>query len=168
MISVSYILSLVVRSSILGGIVYAATSTIPSKPLAFRNKLIISVIVVAVYSVLDYVVNMLYGLKNITCDAVCGSGAPSTADLIAEVDEAIGVHPKLADIVEDDAPVSLAVEPTAAPQAPAPAVDVKDDEDEDEDEDENTKRLNVGLNDNQECEPEPVYLSEGFSNFSSF
>ena len=110
MLNLSYIAVLLLRSLMLGGIVYYTTSTIPSKAITTHNKMIIAVIVVVLYALLDYFSSFFKGIRGLLCRAACGCspyesydlslstpglGSPSTSvsngalGVSAELDEAI-------------------------------------------------------------------------------
>lgn len=67
-----YITSLIVRSAILGSIVFASITGIPSTPITLMNRILISVIVVVAYSLIDYVKNFLGFIRSNVCAVACG------------------------------------------------------------------------------------------------
>lgn len=79
----AYILSLVLRSLVLGGIVFLTTTNIPEKTPSFASRLMISVLVVVMYALIDYVNTFLIGARNLMCSVACGCnpGDPTPTDL---------------------------------------------------------------------------------------
>lgn len=84
--NLTYILSLLVRGSLLGGIVFASATFIPSNPPTFRNRLIMSAAVVLIYALLDYIQTFLITVRNVACDVVCGPRSGATAGNIGDLD----------------------------------------------------------------------------------
>lgn len=68
----AYLIFVLMRALALGGIVYYATTTIPVNPLAMRNKVIISVIVVVLFALMDYVGQLLGFIRKWSCRLLCG------------------------------------------------------------------------------------------------
>lgn len=80
-ISFAYILSLLFRGLILGSIVFAATTYIPSNLPSMRNRLIISAAVVILYALIDYIQTFLLTVRNVACDVACGYHSGAKNDL---------------------------------------------------------------------------------------
>jgi len=84
--NLTYILSLLVRGSLLGGIVFASATFIPSKPPTLRNRLIMSAAVVLIYALLDYIQTFLVVVRNVACDVACGPRAGSSGSIVPDLD----------------------------------------------------------------------------------
>ncbi len=69
------ILFVLIRAFILGGIVFIATTKIPANPIATQNKIIISVMVVILFALTDYISQYFRGLKNMVCRVACGASS---------------------------------------------------------------------------------------------
>lgn len=76
--TLSMILQVSLRLVILGGLIFLATTYIPATPPVFINRVIISVIVVIIYSLLDIIAAALSKTKNKTCEWICGCPANGT------------------------------------------------------------------------------------------
>ena len=110
--STRYLL-IIIQSFMLGSIVYYATSTIPSFPIDFNNKLIISAIVVVLYASLQYFTEFLSTIKTQVCaGTIVDTGSetdttdtnesipipiPIPSDLIEEAIQLIGDEPGAAE-----------------------------------------------------------------------
>jgi len=64
------------RLLILGVIVFAAVTYLPSATVTMRNRLIITVTVVIIYAMLDVLYNMFGGVRNWLCDVACPRDEP--------------------------------------------------------------------------------------------
>lgn len=80
-INFAYIAVLLYRGLMLGGIVYYATSTIPSEAISPHNKLIIAAIVVIFYALLDYISSFFKSIRGLLCRAACGCSPYESYDL---------------------------------------------------------------------------------------
>lgn len=88
--SPQYIIGLVVRSVMLGTIVFFATTHIPAKEIAPQNRVVIAVIVVILYNLMEYFSGFLRSIRKFLCLALCGcepgaTGAWGQASDIASV-----------------------------------------------------------------------------------
>ena len=70
--TLTVIASVLTRLAILGGLIFAATTYIPATPPILMNRVIISVVVVAIYGLLDIIGAALAKTKNKTCEWICG------------------------------------------------------------------------------------------------
>ncbi len=78
--SLSTLVNLIFRSVLLGGLIFLATTYIPKTELSLQSRLMISAIVVVVYSLLDIFSSGLTALKDQSCSLICGcSGSATTA-----------------------------------------------------------------------------------------
>lgn len=74
-----YIMVVLMRASVLGLIVFYATTAIPVKEISVNNRIIISVIVVTLYALLDYFAGFFRTLRGLFCRAACGCSPYSNA-----------------------------------------------------------------------------------------
>jgi len=81
-----YYISLVIRSVLLGVIVFGSTTYIPNKLPSMRNRLIISATVVILYALLDYINAFLQYLRFGACNLLCPPPSGSTGSLEKELD----------------------------------------------------------------------------------
>lgn len=134
---------ILLRSTMLGMIVYYAVTTIPATAIKHNNRIIISIIVVVLYNLLEYLSGFMKSLRRFFCLMLCGcepncSGGTvdygfkvpdldnikpksvlNTSELANEVDETL----KLLD--EEDAKQASA---PAAPAAPAVSATLSEEE----------------------------------------
>jgi hypothetical protein len=73
-----YLMSVTLRALALGTIVFASVTYIPKNQVEMRNKVAISVAVVILYALLDYVTNFLVNVRHYTCGLLCNCYPPST------------------------------------------------------------------------------------------
>lgn len=76
--SPQYMIGLIVRSAMLGAIVFGATTYIPAIDITFPNRVLISVIVVIVYNMLEYFSGFLRTIRKYLCILLCGCEPGST------------------------------------------------------------------------------------------
>lgn len=82
----AYILSLAIRSVVLGGIVFLTTTKIPENVPSLRTRLVIAALVVIMYALLDYVNTFLIGARNLLCTVACGCNPGETAPVDLDLD----------------------------------------------------------------------------------
>lgn len=82
-----YIMIVLFRASVLGLIVFYATTAIPMKEISINNRLIISIIVVTLYALLDFLAGFFRTLRGLFCKAACGC-SPYTNSVDLSVDGA--------------------------------------------------------------------------------
>lgn len=164
--SLTYLLVILLRAAMLGLIVYYATSTIPSKAIDPKNKMIISLIVVVLYAIIDYFAGFFSTIRNLWCQATCGCSHPllggeldlptarflpanvsdmDTTDIAAEVDEAIRLLNAESEVKTN----------TKMQHDPL-------------EEEESGALKATGLNETDKKTPAPAETTEGFSNYSSY
>jgi len=71
------LISLLSRSLILGSIVFSAVTLIPQVTVAFHNRVLVAVVVVVLYSILNYIQSFIVLLKDEICYLICGCKKPS-------------------------------------------------------------------------------------------
>jgi hypothetical protein len=67
----SIYLNLLVRLIILGVIVFVTVTVVPTLPLSFEIKLLITLLVVFTYSILDVITATLITFKDRVCTVMC-------------------------------------------------------------------------------------------------
>jgi hypothetical protein len=86
MSNIGIVLNFILRLLFLGGLIFMATTMIPQKELSLQTRIIIAVVVVIIYSLLDFFARYLKMLKDHLCYWTCGcesqsdSEAPSSTD----------------------------------------------------------------------------------------
>ena len=175
--SLSYLLIVAIRASMLGFIVYYATSTIPKKTIDPKNKMMISIIVVVLYALLDYFGGFFDSARNLVCNAVCSctpnSGVDARVDALAS-QASSGLAPiipaaeptlTLPDVKVSDVDTELdeairsldtSSEEEDIKASLAAASGIKDDSEEEKDSEETKK------------EPVPAETEEGFLSYSAW
>jgi len=85
-----YIIITIIRTLVLIGTVFIITSKIPTKPIETKNKLTISVMVVILFAIIEYIFKFTGVLKNVLCRTTCGSIDASDAsdadDILKDID----------------------------------------------------------------------------------
>lgn len=84
----NYLASVLVRASILGLIVFGSVTKIPSTNIQFQNKVFISLAVVILYALIDYLRMFLSNLFGHLCSFACGCNpsANSTPSHLGGID----------------------------------------------------------------------------------
>ena len=80
------IFNFLMRLVILGLLVFGATTYIPATPVSTNNKLVISAVVVLIYSIIDFIKYVLIQTKGLVCRVACGCGKPKEKQLTADLD----------------------------------------------------------------------------------
>jgi hypothetical protein len=85
MVSLSHSTELVIRSVVLGTIVFSATTAIPAQEITTANRVIISIIVVILYNLMDYFSGFLRKIRKFLCMILCGCepGGSSSSNSIS-------------------------------------------------------------------------------------
>ena len=88
-----WIFSTLIRTLVLIGIVFIITSKIPTNPIETKNKLTISVTVVLIFAIIEYIFQFSGVMKNFACHTTCGSTdasttvyAPGADDILKDID----------------------------------------------------------------------------------
>ena len=76
-----YLLTLLIKSLILGVIVFVAVTRIPDNVPKLRNRIIISIVVAVLFSLIDYVQKLLVDIRNLTCKLACGCSPGAVTDI---------------------------------------------------------------------------------------
>jgi hypothetical protein len=66
------IANVILRLLLLGAIIFLAMTYIPQTELPFDSKLTISIIVVIIYSLIDFIGRLLYSIRRVLCNFLCG------------------------------------------------------------------------------------------------
>jgi hypothetical protein len=64
-------LNLVLRLLALGIIVFVSASVVPTQPLDFQVKLLITILVVVIYSLMDFITITMILAKDQVCNLIC-------------------------------------------------------------------------------------------------
>ena len=71
-IDVGLIINVSLRLVLLGGLIFLATTYIPKTELPMDSRVTIAVVVVLIYSMIDIIGGVLYGIRGKLCNWICG------------------------------------------------------------------------------------------------
>ena len=89
--NLSGIIALILRSLLIGGVSYYATSTIPLNPLSTRTKVVVSVVIVTVLIILDFLSSIFSVIRKLLCKTCpCNANVQS---LVERADKVVSTAP---------------------------------------------------------------------------
>lgn len=79
---ISDLVIIAVRAVLLGFIVFSSITAIPAREISTHNKLVVSVVVVAVYALLDYFSGFFGMVRTFFCRVACNCSPNSSTDTV--------------------------------------------------------------------------------------
>ena len=168
-------MSLVMRSAMLGLIVFYSITAIPNKEVSTRNKLIISIVVVVLYALLDYFSSVLKTIRRFLCRMLCGCSPDDSSGSIDVSGIGSGsiklntptTTAESTGELDEDTLSSEVEEAIKLLDSKPEEVSVKTEEEQEEEAAQKATGLSLG-EEAEEAQPVPAETTEGFSNYGSW